>query len=206
MQQSKNTVSNIESIILRHGEEGLMRYLEIIAPSDGNKFISRLYQELASIVQNLEETAQYRQNDSEDRITSDVVLLLRQSGYDATHDTDHRGHVDIRVKNKTFVWLGEAKIHSNYSWLLDGLKQLHMRYSTGKEEGSGILIYIKGSNAKRVMDEWRKRLEADGECNLKETNEGIEKLTFWSIHQHEGSGLEISTKHIGVSLFYNPQK
>ena len=206
MQQLKATISNIENIILRHGKEGLMRYLEIIHPSDGNKFISRLYQEIANIVQNLEETAHHRRNDNEDRITSDIVLLLRQSGYDATHDTDSRGHVDIRVKNKIFVWLGEAKIHSNYDWLLEGLKQLHTRYSTGREEGSGILIYIKVANAKAVIDEWRKKLESGRECNLKETSDGSEKLTFWSIHQHEGSGLDISTKHIGVSLFYNPQK
>lgn len=206
MQQSNKTISNIENIILRHGEEGLMRYLEIIAPSDADIFISRLYQELGNIVQNLEETAQHRQNDSEDRITSDIVLLLRQSGYDATHDTDSRGHVDIRVKNNTFIWLGEAKIHRDYDWLFQGLRQLHTRYSTGREDGSGILIYIKGANAKKVMDEWREKLEAGGECNLKSTNDGSEKLTFWSIHQHEGSGLDIFTKHIGVSLFYKPQK
>jgi hypothetical protein len=31
-----------------------------------------------------------------------------------------------------------------------------------------------------------------------------ERLTFWSIHTHEGSGLEIRTKHFGVCLYHNP--
>ncbi len=31
-----------------------------------------------------------------------------------------------------------------------------------------------------------------------------EKLVFWSIHTHEGSGLDIRTKHLGVSLYHNP--
>ena len=162
--------------------------------------------EISSIVRDLEESAQYRKNDSEDRITVDIVHMLHRAGYDATHDTDSRGHIDLRVKNGAFIWLGEAKIHKGYDWILEGLKQLHTRYSTGKEDGSGILIYIKGSNARAVMEEWRKRLEAGNECHLKETRDGSEKLTFWSLHQHEGSGLEISTKHIGISLFYNPQK
>lgn len=33
------------------------------------------------------------------------------------------------------------------------------------------------------MDEWRSRLEEGKDCNLKETNDGSEKLTFMSIHQ-----------------------
>lgn len=206
MPPSNKTISNIDSFTSRHGEEGLIRYLEIIDPLDGGIFISRLYQEIADIVQNIEQTAHRREEDDEDRITSDIILLLRQTGYDATHDTENRGHPDIRIRNKQFIWLGEAKIHRDYDWLLDGLKQLHTRYLTGREEGSGILIYIKGANAKKVMDEWRKRLDTGNECNLKETSNGSEKLTFWSLHQHVGSGLDIRTKHIGVSLYYKPEK
>lgn len=199
-------ISSIEKIIERRGNEWLLRSIEICCPPDGEAFISRLYLELSSIIRDIEQSAQYRQNDSEDRITVDIVHMLHRAGYDASHDTDSRGHIDLRVKSGTFIWLGEAKIHRDYNWLLDGLKQLHTRYSTGREDGSGLLIYIKGSNAKAVMDEWRKRLEAGNECNLKETSDDSEKLTFWSLHQHEGSGLDITTKHIGVSLYYNPEK
>ena len=206
MQESNKSIFTIEQIIERHGTEWFQRHIEIAYPLSGEIFVSRLYAEIENIVRMLEQTAHLRQDDKEDRITLDVIHLLCQAGYDASHDTDSRGHVDILVRNKTFVWLGEAKIHGSYDWLLDGLKQLQTRYLTGREEGSGILIYIKGPNAKKVMDEWRKRLVAGSECNLKKTSDEPEKLTFWSVHQHEGSGLDISTKHIGVSLFYKPQK
>jgi hypothetical protein len=104
------------------------------------------------------------------------------------------------------VWLGEAKIHDGYDWLLKGLKQLLGRYTTGRENGSGLLVYIKGSNAQAVLDEWRRRLELGNECNLKGTEDPdeTERLTFWSIHTHEGSGLEIRTKHLGVCLYHRP--
>jgi hypothetical protein len=198
--------SSLNSIIERHGTDWLIRRIEIVVPSSGEVFISRLYQELADILRNIEETANHRQDDSEDRITVDIVMMLRQSGFNATHDTETRGHVDIRVTNKSFVWLGEAKIHSTYDWLLDGLKQLLSRYTTGRENGSGLLIYICGANAQSVMEKWRGRLEDGSECGLKKTEDNDEKLTFWSIHQHTGSGLDIRTKHIGVSLYFKPEK
>jgi len=151
-------------------------------------------------VRYVEKTAQHRQGDTEDRITIDIVGMLCQAGYDASHDKDHRGHADLCVESTHFIWLGEAKIHNDYNWLLDGLKQLHTRYTTGREDGSGLLIYITRKNAKAVMEEWRKRLVDGNECGLKSTNDGQEKLTFWSLHQHEGSGYDINTKHIGISL------
>jgi hypothetical protein len=66
--------------------------------------------------------------------------------------------------------------------------------------------YIRGSNAKAVLEEWRRRLVEGNECNLKRTEDAdkTENLVFWSIHTHEGSGLEIRTKHLGVSLYHKP--
>jgi hypothetical protein len=206
MIQFPKILSSIKSIIERRGGEWLTRVIEIIHPFQRDIFLDRLYQEISSIVRYIEQTAQYRQKDTEDRTTIEIVGMLRQAGYDASHDKDHRGHPDFCVESMDFLWLGEAKIHKSYNWLLDGLKQLHTRYSTGREDGSGILIYIYGMNAKAVMDEWRERLEARNECNLKQTNNGQEKLTFWSLHQHTGSGLDLQTKHIGISLYYNPEK
>jgi len=87
------------------------------------------------------------------------------------------------------------------------LKQLHERYSTGREDGPGLLVYIRGRNAQAVIEEWRKRIIADKYCCLKETRDAgdNDKLSFWSVHKHEGSGLDIETKHIGVALFVNPK-
>jgi len=110
------------------------------------------------------------------------------------------------VTQDSYRWLGEAKIHESYEWLLKGLKQLLGRYATGREDGPGLLVYIKGSNAQAVLDKWRRRIEAGNECDLKSTADAdkAEKLAFWSIHTHKGSGLEIRTKHLGVSLYHKP--
>ena len=204
MMKTQKVLSSIKNICERRGIGWLIRAIEIICPPTGDVFIDRLYQEISNIILIIEQSAQYRQNDPEDRITIDIVGLLRQTGYNATHDPDYRGHPDIRVSNDNFVWLGEAKIHNSYEWLMDGLKQLHTRYMTGRENGSGILIYIFGSNAKNVIDEWRKRLTESNECNLMNTVDCEENLTFWSIHRHESSGLDVKTKHIGISLYFNP--
>jgi len=206
MMQSRKMISSIKSIIERRGGEWLTRAIEIIHPSQRDIFLDRLYQEISSVIRYIEQTAKHRQKDTEHRITIEIVGMLRRAGYDASHDKDHRGHSDFCVESMDYLWFGEAKIHRGYDWLLYGLKQLHKRYSTGREDGSGIRIYIFGKNAKAVMDEWRKRLEVGNECNLKQTNDGQEKLTFWSLHQHTGSGLDLQTKHIGISLYYNPEK
>jgi hypothetical protein len=190
----------------RYGEDDLIRTMEIRHPDSSQVFVKRLYKELSAIIDGLERTASLRQNDGEDRITIDIVSGLCQAGYRATHDEFSKGHTDITLTQDSYKWLGEAKIHKDYAWLVEGLKQLLSRYATGRESGSGLLIYIKGSNAQAILDEWRRRLEASKECNLKSTENAdmAEKLVFWSIHNQKGSGLEIRTKHLGVSLYHNP--
>jgi hypothetical protein len=191
----------------RYGEEDLLRTIEIRHPDSSENFIKRLYKELNAIIDGLERSASFRQDDPEDRITIDVVLSLRRAGYYATHDEFSKGHSDITVTQDSYKWLGEAKIHKDYAWLLEGLNQLQKRYATGREAGSGLLIYIKGSNAQAVLDEWRRRLEEKKDCNLLSTEDADkeEKLVFWSSHTHEGSGLQIRTKHLGVSLYHSPK-
>lgn len=190
----------------RHGEDGFYRVMEIQHPSSSREFLDRLYQELNVIIRNLERTSAVRQNDGEDRITLDIVLLLHQAGYNVTHDGYVNGHADISVTQDEFMWIGEAKVHDEYEWLFKGLRQLLNRYATGRADGSGLLIYIKGQNASQVLAEWRQRLVAAGECALKFTEDAdsTERLVFWSTHTHASSGLDIKTKHLGVSLYFNP--
>jgi hypothetical protein len=192
----------------RYGEDGFRRVMEIQHPDSSEIFLKRLYTELNAIIDDLERSAPYRQRDGEDRITIDVVSNLRRAGYQATHDEFSKGHTDITVTQDSYKWLGEAKIHNGYAWLLEGLKQLLGRYATGREAGSGLLIYITGSNAQAVLDEWRRRLEENKDCDLvcTEDAEKEEKLVFWSAHTHKGSGLEVRTKHLGVSIYHQPME
>lgn len=205
MADREDMSSRLEEILQRHGQDGFMRWIEINYPNDGEEFLRRLYKEMKRIVDYLESTAQDKQEDSEDKITRYVVGLLHQTGYQATHDQDQKGRTDLIVWIGDFKWLSEAKLHKDYDWLFHGLQQLQT-YATGREEGYGLLIYIRGQNARAVMEEWRTRLGGSSDSYLKSIEDGNEALTFWSTHEHQGSGADMNTKHIGVSIYYGSQK
>ena len=69
-----------------------------------------------------------------------------------------------------------------------------------------MLIYLHVQNAQAVMNEWRARLTKGTDSYLKSIEDGNEALTFWSTHEHQGSGGDMNTKHIGVSIYYGSQK
>lgn len=201
MTVSRDLLSTLQEITNRCGEAWLMRRIEIDHPQDGPMFLARLYKELQSIADELESSAHDKQQDSEDKLTRYVVALLRRTGYQATHDEDQKGHTDLLVSSGVFKWLGEAKLHRDYDWLFHGLDQLQT-YATGREAGYGLLIYLRVQNAKGIMNEWRTRLSQSLNSHLKSINDGDEPLTFWSIHQHQASGADMNTKHIGFSMYY----
>jgi hypothetical protein len=157
MTKRENLSSTLQEIISRHGQNWLVRCIEVNYPRSGEIFLRRLYKELRSVVEELESSAHDKQYDSEDKLTRYVVAMLRQTGYQATHDEDQKGHTDLMVSSVGFKWLGEAKRHNDYEWLFHGLQQLQT-YATGREAGYGLLIYIFNQNASAVMDEWRRRL------------------------------------------------
>lgn len=196
----------IKAYVNRYGNNDFVRVMEIFHPPSNDAFVDRLYSELNAIIRNIEETAAVRQTDGEDRLTLDIVLNLRRAGYTVSHDAYVNGHADISVTQDNFRWLGEAKEHRDYEWLFKGLRQLLSRYATGREDGSALLVYIKNKDAANVLAEWRKRLTETKECELQSTNDSStgEKLVFWSTHKHNGSGLPIKTKHLGISLYFQP--
>lgn len=210
MSDTLRQLSRLPMVLARHGVERFMRFLELNYPENEEVFLRRLYAELRSIVKEIEESKHVRKHDSEDRLTIDIKCMLCGRGYRASHDTYTNGHIDLRVEQNNFVWLGESKIsreiQRDYGWIREGLEQLHARYATGREAGSGLLIYIRGKNAKAVLDEWRHRLIKGKFCGLAMTEDPApgDALTFWSTHDHEASGLEVRTKHIGVALYVPP--
>lgn len=201
-----HSLASLKRLIRRQGVEWLQASVEILAPPDLETFIKRLYLEIDAILRRFEETANLRQGDVEDRLNTDLVLLLRQRGYNANREEDHRGHTDILVRQDQHKWIGEGKIHRSYNDLVKGLRQLLTRYTTGREQYVGLIIYILNQNAKQVMRTWRDRLEKRLECGFHKAYEDPDNsLVFWSLHEHKGSGLELLTRHIGVSLFYAPE-
>lgn len=173
------------------------------------RFVEVLYIDLDQCVLYMEETRNLRGDDGEDHRTADLIGMLRSRGYAATHDEMIGGHSDIVVRHKKgYLWLGEAKIHSDYDYLLQGFQQLCTRYapgSPGTSEG-GLVIFVKGSNCAAVIAEWRKRLQGNALPDFTDVDcPARPGLAFYSTHKHEASGLPMRVRHFGVVQSFDPK-
>lgn len=193
----------------------LIDMVERLYPENYAAFVEVLYRDIDKIVSNLQENPELYLERSEDEITVSIRDQLRVLGYDAIHDMKIGGHADLTVRrvNDDWHWIGEAKIHSSYDYLLQGFQQLTTRYSIGvggKDQG-GMLIYIRNLHANRVMASWKDHLVAandsicgeDGQLELSDCPKN--PLAFYSVHPHQRSGLDYRVRHLPVLLYFDPQ-
>lgn len=184
----------------------LIRLNMIFATSHGD-MVRQVEAALDWIGQEHSKTRQYRQDRDEDGLTIDVITDLRAMGFDASHDTAYGGHCDIVIEAKDgFLWLGEAKIHSSYDWLLKGFQQLDTRYSTGApgQDTGGMLIYCKVARIDKTMKRWHAHLVAnrpDVTIEICEDN----PLALRSTHVHEATGRLFKVRHVPISLYFSPR-
>lgn len=167
--------------------------------------VSLIERALKLIASEFAKTRSQRQDRSEDELTTDLVFSLKGMGMAASHDTDVNGHCDVTIEARDdFLWLGEAKIHSSYDWLLKGFRQLHTRYSTGLpgQNCGGMLIYFYNKDVKTIMDKWKSYLQSE-EPSVNITT--IDALTFDSEQTHQSSGLPYRARHVPFVLYYSPK-
>jgi hypothetical protein len=156
----------------------------------------------------LEKRSSKKQGLGEDAITLDICSMLSMAGFQASHDKYNNGHCDIVVDGKdTFVWLAEAKEHSNYAWLDKGFQQLTTRYSTGTvgQDHGDVLIYCYNADAKTMLGKWRTELlERNGQVKAEESPCG-NPLVFCSTNKHIKSGLNFHVRHKALALYWDPK-
>jgi len=186
---------------------GLGRFASRNLVSTYDEFVNVLYEDIDQIISLIEENREINSKKCEDSLTIDIKNQLICMGYLASHDKKIGGHVDLAVERNNFKWLGEAKIHSAYDYLFEGLLQLTTRYSNGSvnNDQGGLLIYIKKGDANSVMVEWKARLS---EKDLESLDiEWCEKnpLIFFSSHKHDSSGLPYTIRHAPVILHFEPK-
>lgn len=177
------------------------------------EFIDCVEAEVDSIIKMVESNAAVREEDGEDRLTIDFIDQLTARGYSASKDSDYNGHSDVvvRWKDDEFVWLAEAKLHSDYDHLWEGFLQLTTRYSTGTHNCNrgGMLVYIRVNNAVSVVNKWQKHLEAnhlkDGTAITCSPCVSKNPLRFMSENIHKKSGLPYHVRHFGVVLSVSPE-
>ncbi|QOJ23589.1 MAG: hypothetical protein HRU78_07955 [Gammaproteobacteria bacterium] len=187
----------------------LARFADFVLANTYDKFLEILHKDLQDCIESIEINPSVRQKDSEDRITEDVIGWLRARGYYASHDEQVGGHCDVvvRVRDKPFMWLGEAKKHSAYEDLQTGFNQLCTRYARGtpNNDNGGLIIYIYNEKATDVIAEWKKRLRnLELEKYYEKECDSRSHLSFYSTHTHQSSGLPYTVKHMGVVLHFKP--
>jgi hypothetical protein len=167
------------------------------------EFIKQLYLDIDESVYYLQSTRHDRQNDSEDRISLDILMSLSRLGYEASHDKKSGGHVDLDIQLGSHAWMGEAKKDGN---IKEGLLQLTTRYvqSSGnfKHDQGGLLYYmVKTSDALGKLKAWHTDLTNNGCICTPPDN----SLSFYSTHKLDGSGTDFIVRTMAVSLYHAPQ-
>lgn len=152
------------------------------------------------------ENRHLKQEMGEDALTIEIVHMLKGMGYDAEHDTQIGGHCDVIVRGKRdFLWIGEAKIHKDYDWLLKGYEQLDSRYSTGQpgQDAGELIIFSRNERIDKVMDKWITHLtesRRDVTVSLSESDE----LIRYTLHKHPGTGRPFKVRHKPINLYWRP--
>jgi len=182
----------------------------LLAASQGyDEWVNVLEIDLLECIKMMEEDPKVREKDGEDRLTAELISMLRSRAYDSSHDEMIGGHSDIVVRHaKGYLWLGEAKVHGTYDYLLQGFHQLCTRYSRGTPDSDkgGLIIYARNQNVGSMIAKWRAHLpsaEVEGlqidDCALRQ------QLGFRSTHKHGSSGRDYKVWHIGVVLHFDPK-
>jgi hypothetical protein len=168
--------------------------------------IRNLYKDIDQVISQIQKNPELRQKDTEDRLTIEIVNLLRSLGHEASHDTKTGGHADIVVTKNDFLWIGEAKIYRGNNYLWGGFQQLVTRYSTGdsNQENGGLLIYILNKDARSIMQNWQNYLLEQSLPDLSVRPCKMKSLAFISTHKHERSGQAFHVRHIPVMLHFAP--
>jgi hypothetical protein len=177
------------------------------------EFVDKLIPDVKEIIELIQESVNH-QVKKEDLLSIQIVHLLKCKNYNATSDTNLRGHCDILVKYKTFSWIGEAKIYKSNPWLLKGVSQVLHRYSTGNhnQSHSALIIYIFQKDCLSKMKEWNKYFETytiegkhSNRFSIQNITNNIDSdLTFTSVHRHEASGMDFNFLHLPVYLHFDP--
>lgn len=210
MSDSDFPITNLSLKDLKNFEKfipGLAGFPSRLLVETYDEFIAELYETIDKIISLKEENPELYDQDKEDRITIEIKNSLCLLGYNASHEQKVGGHTDLLIRKNEYLWIGEAKIHSSYDYLWEGFQQLATRYSVGSnnQKDGGLLIYIRVKDAKQVMEKWKDHLSSKQLSNYSLDSCLKRDLAFFSKHKHDRSGELFRVRHIGITLYFNPQ-
>lgn len=209
-QISNYTVAQIEDMAEVLGITGLRNAIRRNTAATYQEFLDTFYADLGQVLSIFQENPELRKDDGEDRLTIEIISMLRIMGYAASHDSKIGGHSDIVVRGRlNFLWIGEAKIHrSGYDYIFKGFQQLCTRYSTGdvNQDAGGLIVYVKRKHSTAILKAWRKHL-AKAKLPGYVATDGVtrKQFEFDTKHIHERTKTPFFVRHIVVSLYFDPQ-
>lgn len=171
-----------------------------------DEILKQLERALAMAIENIVKNRKYKQKQSEDALTTDLISMLNMNGIPARHDVKIGGHTDISVEMRDgFLWIAEAKHWTGKSWVFKGFRQLMTRYATGLpgQDQGAMLIYFEQEKPSALLMKWRNALS--GLTELTDHIEDVSELQFNSVHPHRGTGRTFYVKHHAIPLYWNPE-
>ncbi|MFO3664415.1 MULTISPECIES: hypothetical protein [Pseudomonas syringae group] len=168
-------------------------------------FVNVINNQIRNAIRSMVRSRNQFEGMGEDQITYHIISKFEDFGFNASHDKQVGGHVDITIEYDDYIWLAEAKKHSSYLTLQRGWYQLTTRYMTGveQEDHGAFLIYNFNKDAANVTLEWRQFLiDFHPDVELGAVEGG---LNFASLATHEGTGLKIKVNHYNIPLYFDPK-
>lgn len=142
----------------------------------------------------------------EDQCTLMLSRPLKGMGFDISHSKNVGGNCDISVEgDDEMLWLGEAKIYSDYGKLLGGFEQLCDRYAPGmpNQTRGALIIYFFEGQVGNVMKSWREHVD-DVRKELAANDVAGNPLQFQTSEPHGATGIMLNVLHMPVPLMHEP--
>lgn len=204
--------SSLEHILaVAGGDRHVARWIQRELASSHQEFLDILFQDLLFAVERLEQNPQLMVDEGEDQTTQRLADMLAAFGYQATHNTQAGGNVDLTVERVRLShrWIAEAKRFGDVGDMREGYLQLSTRYrpalaSDGRLHG-GMIGYLRRPNAAKCMTGWREHLAELIEGCATQDCSRRGPLGFVSSHAHGDYGVPLEVWHVCVVLHFDPQ-
>ncbi len=128
--------------------------------------------------------------------------LLSLSGYHASAERDHNGHVDVIIENALggrWKYLGECKIHKGFQYHVDGCCQL-LGYCNGRELRAFALDFFKSPAMYDKLLRLREKFDESKPAGQSGTSSDHSIIgAFITKHTHS-SGRTVQLLHFGCAV------
>jgi len=179
-------------------------YVDLLTARSDQDFEAAFDAILQRAVQNLETNADNYETLDEVGLSAVLAAGLSIPGLTVTPEAHSNGHVDLTIDADHCVpirrKLGEAKIYNGYAYHVTGLTQLLGRYTTGRELGGLLIVYVKKRGIEGIVRDLRKEMDTQQPCKQSgPTRDHPVKWRFESTHTL-ASGIAHHVSHVGCNL------